>query len=730
MSTSSSLHRLADLAGIEPGFHDIFGRYYETDDAARIALLQGMGLPAASEAEQLESLNQLEERAFGRIAPAAHVINVGDADFGLPLHLHRTPDRIEWRLLLEDGADTVADGICSAEDLLPPPEPEIGVPATHLLPLPTGPSIGYYRLQVFVSAAGMVHHLESRLIIAPKRGCIPEDVIGDRKVWGVATQLYSLRRRDDDPGIGGFGHLTQLAKLAGEVGAQFIGLNPLHAGYWANPADASPYSPATRERLNARMIDPFSLPELEGPTSSAPLSVGSASDAAEALIDHAAVARALDPLMEQAFSAFLSLPPNSKRRRAFKAFCTREGRALQDFALFQALQEHFCPRDSSGQRDLSRAAWWTWDEDCRAPSLKGAKKFAKTLKDRVTFHCWLQFVADEQLGDAAKACGEAGMAIGLYRDLAVGAGHGSAAVWAMQDAYIEGAGTGAPPDLLNRLGQDWGLAPFNPLGLIDAGFAPFIQAIRSNMQHAGAVRIDHAMGLLHLYCVPPGLSAAEGAYVKMPFKAMLGILALESSRNECLVVGEALGTVPDGFRETLADAGVQSYSVVYFERVEGDLFARPNTYDPRAMVTVGTHDLSTLAGWWSETDLGWRRKLDLYPDQEMRDGEASGRVADRRRLIDALIDQGLWSSEPGIDTEDYAYDTAIAAAVHGFAAKTDCRMMTVQMEDLLGIAEQVNLPGTIDEHPNWRQRLPVTVDAVFGGAIAQAIIAAVETEGR
>lgn len=735
MADPSPLEHLADLAGIEAGFYDIFGRYYPTGDATRIALLEAMGLPAGDEAACRESLARLIDAPFQRGVPTAQVIPDEDPDRRAGLYLRQAAlnGSFQWALVDEGDPAQRWTGDVAAEDLTDPPAIDRTPGPTHGLPLPADLPAGYYRLSVGWSEEGETRAAEGRLIVAPATGCVPEDLIGDDRAFGVAVQLYGLSR-EDDLGIGTFSHLADLAADATEAGAAFIGLNPLHAGYWADANQSSPYSPSSRDFLNVRAIDPLRLPELEHAdldvaAEAAALGLDLPALRGAALIDHPTVARLTDRLLALAYARFCDLPTDHPRKVAFAAFEEASGPALQTFALFQALQDHFT-RAADGGRDLSRFAWWTWGEEYAGPDAPGAKAFAQEEAASVGFQAWLQFAADDQLAQAARAADAAGMRVGLYRDLAVGAGHASAAVWADRTAYIEGAGTGAPPDLLNRLGQDWGLAPFNPIGLEAAAFEPYIRAIRANMAHAGAIRIDHAMGLMHLYCVPPGLSAAEGAYVKLPFESLRRILALESQRNRCLVIGEALGTVPEGFRETLADAGVLSYRVLYFERVEGGLFARPDTYPSRAMVTVGTHDLSTLAGFWSGRDLEWRQQLNLYPNEDMRREDAESRGGDRRKLIDALIDQGLWPAEPAVDTDTLPFSADLTAAVHAFAARAPSRLMTAQAEDLLGMVEQANLPGTIDQHPNWRRRLPVTVDALFKSPMVAQAIAAIRNEGR
>jgi 4-alpha-glucanotransferase len=357
--------------------------------------------------------------------------------------------------------------------------------------------------------------------------------------------------------------------------------------------------------------------------------------------------------------------------------------------------------------------------------------FASDHADTITLHIWLQWLADSQLSEVTSRASEGGMAVGLYRDLAVGVGPASASAWATPDRFVNGISVGAPPDLLNRLGQNWGLLPFNPMELADNRYAAWIDALRANMRHAGALRIDHAMALQHGYWVPDGISAAAGAYVTFPFDDLLRILALESRRNRCLVVGEDLGTVPEGFREIMAQSGVLSYRVMMFERVgDEQLFTRPSAYPDGALVTFGTHDLPTLAGFWTGADLEIRRDYALYPSEAERDADAEGRIADRRRLIDALIDAGVWPAEPPTDSGTLPISAELAEAVQRFLAMTPSRLMMVQLEDLLLLRDMMNLPGTVREHPNWRRRLPIDLDTLFSRSDIKGQLAAIDDMRR
>ncbi len=330
---------------------------------------------------------------------------------------------------------------------------------------------------------------------------------------------------------------------------------------------------------------------------------------------------------------------------------------------------------------------------------------------------------------------DSGLAIGLYRDLAVGVNPSGAEAWTDQELVVPGMAIGAPPDALSRAGQNWGLAPINPLILRRRGFYPLIAAWRANMRHAGILRIDHVMGLQRLYWVPSGVPATSGAYVNYPFRDLLRLLALESRRNGCAVIGEDLGTVPEGFRETMQAANLLSSRVFVFERRHDGSFIPPGDYPPLAAASAGTHDLATLKGFWLGHDIEWRRRLGVYPDMAAEATEMAERRRDRHLLIEALSREGLLMPDRfgaflSADGEP-AYSEELGEAILLYLARSRARLMLVQIEDVVGEAEQINLPGTSDAHPNWRRRLSARLDDLFAGpemARAAALVTAARNQ--
>lgn len=350
-------------------------------------------------------------------------------------------------------------------------------------------------------------------------------------------------------------------------------------------------------------------------------------------------------------------------------------------------------------------------------------EFAEANRQRVAFFEYLQWQTDRQLEAVQRRAQSDGLTVGLYRDLAVGVDPDGADAWSEQDVVIAEMHVGAPPDPFNMLGQDWGLPPLSPRTLQEKAYEPFVAILRANMRHAGALRIDHAMALLHLYWIPKGMPASEGVYLAYPFEDLLGVLALESQRNRCMVIGEDLGTVPEGFRDRMAAANVLSYRVLYFEK-EDESFKRPHQYPELALACVTTHDLAPLAGFWKASDIELRQALKLYPSPEVEQNERAARVRDRQMLLEALDEQGLLESAARVTGgQDGSRPVApeLVAAIHQYLGLSPAMLLMVQVDDMTAEEEQLNLPGTVDEHPNWRRRLSLTVEDLTSSPVTAAV---------
>jgi 4-alpha-glucanotransferase len=539
----------------------------------------------------------------------------------------------------------------------------------------------------------------------------------DTRAWGLAVQAYALRS-ERNWGIGDFEDLARLAEIAAAFGADFIGVSPLHALFFADPTRISPYSPSTRIFLNPLFIAPDlvkgfdMLPERE-----ALLAELAALRAAE-LVDYPAVHRVKARALEALFDRFMQIE-DAPSREAFARYRREQGAALKTHALYEALAEHFVKQGGS-------VSWQTWPEAYRDPKSLAARDFARAAKRRVDFHTWLQWIADKQLAEAQARARAAGMRIGLYLDLAVGISPDGSRAWAGGPAIARQARVGCPPDPFSAAGQDWGLVPFSPIGLVEERFEPFRALLRANMRHTGALRIDHAMGLTRLYWIPEGSNARDGAYLRYPFREMLEAVADESWIHRTIVIGEDLGTVPEGFTDIIVRAGLLSYQVLYFAE-HGGAMLLPPAYRREALVCASTHDLPTLQGWWTENDIAWRLKTGRATEQAAQ-AQREQRARDRRRLLQALKDSQVLAEVMEADADLSEMPADMLVAVHRFLAQTPCRLLAVQLDDTLGLREQANLPGTTDEHPNWRRKMAVPLEQLGAQPLFRAVTEAVASE--
>ncbi|MEJ6023052.1 malto-oligosyltrehalose synthase [Ramlibacter sp. PS4R-6] len=550
---------------------------------------------------------------------------------------------------------------------------------------------------------------ECLVIVAPRRCWTPPALEAGERWWGCTVQLYALKS-SHDWGIGDFGDLRRLVEIASRQGASFIGLSPLHALFPHRPEVASPYSPSSRNALNPIYLDVQLLIDQGGCREA---SVHVNSDAFHArlhalreteFVDYAGVAAAKEEVLQLLWRHFEAkeIARHSPRAAHFEAFVKQREATLGRHALFEALQAHFF------RQDPAVWGWPAWPKEYREVDAEPVKAFARAHASDVRFRFWLQWLAEQQLESVQRYARSRGMGLGLYCDLAVGSNEGGAETWVQPRLYALGMHVGAPPDPLNALGQDWGLPPVNPVALRHARFAPWIETVRANMRHAGALRLDHVMSLMRLFWT----SDQGGTYVSYPLEEMLGILALESHRHECMVIGEDLGNVAPRMREAMADHALLSYRPLLFERTEDGAFKPPAEWHAQALAVVSTHDLPTLRGFWLGEDMGVLAQLNLYPNDAAREQHVVDRAQDRARLLLALEREQLLPS--GVTVQPTSLPDATPAfvdAVYAYLARTPCWLVGVQLEDVTGQLLQVNVPGTTeDRYPNWRRKLPVTVD--------------------
>ena len=729
---SDLLDRLCERCGVLPAYRDIWGKAHYTTDAAKRAVLAAMGVAADSEAEIADALQRFERLEWARPLPPVQVVREADRPHRIALSLPLSEVALTWRWCLrrESGAEERGEFSPAALDragrcTLDGQDYERRVLALDLAVEP-----GYHRFTL-ERADGRGLGGEMSFIVAPATCYQPPAIQGEGRVWGFAAQLYGIRS-ERNWGIGDFGDLRHLVEFCAESGASTVLLNPMHALFPDAPEHASPYSPSNRAYFNTLYLDVEAIADfaeceaartlVHSPQFQAQLRALRASEQ----VDYRGVAEAKSPILDHLYAHFRShhLDRNSERAQAFRAFQAEHGDSLRRQALFEALQENFRRQDGSVW------GWPAWPEAYRDPEALEVAVFCDAQLERVEYFEYLQWQATKQLGAVGTRSWELGLGIGVMLDLAIGVAEGGAAAWMQRDLYALKASAGAPPDLLNRLGQDWGLPPWIPQRLTALAYEPFIELLRTNMRDSGALRLDHVMGLYRMFWVARGLPIAEGAYVRYPFEDLLGILALESQRNRCLVVGEDLGTVPDEVRDALQPMEVLSTRLLYFERREDGRLQPPQAYPVNAAAAVTTHDLPTLAGFWQGLDIDLRERLHLFPDDEVRNQQVIGRSEDRAQLLVALEGEGVLPPGSGLQPVAFPEMTAeLTAAVYTYLARAPSKLLLVQMEDGFGVHAQPNLPGTVEPtYPCWRLKLPLNLEAWNGSPYLQGVLQTLRRE--
>jgi 4-alpha-glucanotransferase len=714
----ASIERLARLRGVGDAYHDYRGelRYFSVETKAGILRAMGCAVDdAAALAAEISRLQAARSRdllppiAAARGARIGFDVNVLARDFAAMLM---------WSVRLEDGARR--EGVVSTADC-----PEIwrgevdGSWVTRRrfeLPLELPP--GYHEFEARLSGGSVNRCL---LIMSPPHCFEPAAIVAGGRLWGISVQLYTLRSQDNW-GIGDFSDLKRLIRWLAPRGAGFVGLNPLHALSPADPQRSSPYSASNRHFLNVLCIAVPDVPEFQGCLAAhermADLQFANRLAALRALpfVDYTAVARIKFEVLELLYRHFCEhhLSSMSERALSFRKFTAAGGKLLETHARFDALDRHFC-------NELGTASGWlSWPEEYRDADGSAVARFAREHVSDVEFQLYLQWLAHEQLTSAQALTRQLGMPIGLYGDYAVGSNPAGSETWVDQASFAMGAEIGAPPDPLALRGQGWGIPPQDPLALQTGRLQGFVALIRNNMRYYGALRLDHVMALFRLWWVPGGYSPTQGAYVHYPLHQLLTVLALESARSACLVVGEDLGVVPDEMRRAMPEYGLYHYKVLLFEKL-GGRFRRPDEFVRQALATVTTHDMPTLRSYWEGLDIELRQRLNLYPSPEVQSQIQQEREQDRVLLLAALREQGLVPTRPATPLEPFTAD--LAQALHVYLARSSAMLAAVQIEDLLGMVEPVNVPGTDREYPNWQRKLNADLEDIVTRAEFDARLA-------
>lgn len=595
----------------------------------------------------------------------------------------------------------------------------------EVLELPQNLPTGYHQLLL---SQGKKQH-PCRLIIAPKRCYEPPALKQGQKLWGACVQLYTLRS-EQNWGIGDFGDLQRLLGEVASRGGAFVGLNPFHALYPAQPENASPYSPSSRRWLNVLYIDVAAVADFQASAraqrwwqqKNTQQTLAKARDGD--WVDYPRVAALKIQGLRHAWPQFALRAADDAQRIDFERFIADGGDSLLAQAAYDALQTEMAKRQVPGW------GWQGWPADYQHAGSEAVQQFCREQQDEVRFWLWLQWLAQRQFDACWQRCAELQMPIGLYRDLAVGVAEGGSETWSDRELYRLQASIGAPPDLLGPQGQNWCLPPIDPQVLAARAYQPFIDLLRANMASCGALRIDHVMSLLRLWWIPHGETADFGAYVHYPVDDLMAILALESERHQCMVIGEDLGTVPPEIVGKLKRFGIYSWKVLYFEQQQGQHYRAPDDWAEQAMASATTHDLPTLRGFWNADDLALGEKLGIYPDRAVLDELYAARAVQKQALLDALHQYGCVPQRFAKRAESLAMSPALNQGLHAFVADSRCALLGLQPEDWLLMAEPVNVPGTSDQYPNWRRKLSRTLKETFADAGVNRLLKAVDKRRR
>jgi 4-alpha-glucanotransferase len=618
---SEQLDALCRQTGIVWQFWDGAGNQREAPPESRRATLCALGFVAETDDGVADALAALNAESAARRLPEWLVVTAGQEP-----ELNLLGDgETEWRLELEDG--TVREGRSAV--------------VLHAGSMPAGRHV--------LTVAGY----ETTLLAAPDR--LPDPA----RAWGVTLPLYGLPP-ENGGGIGTYGDLARAASALGSLGASFVGVNPVHAGFPDDPENYSPYAPSNRRRLNVALVETGDEPDLGG----------------GALIDYRPALDAKRVALANLYKAFAE----TGGAPDFDAFLARQGDALTRFAIHQALSDEYGPY------------WVDWPQSLQSPSSPDVSAFAEARADRVRFHAWLQWMAETQLDAAQSAAKSAGMRYGLYLDLAVGTHPAGAETWADASLFARDISLGAPPDAFSAEGQVWGVAPLSPRALVRNRFAVLAETLREQLRFSGILRIDHILGFERAFWCPQGL---PGLYVTMPKAAMLAVLRMEVARAGAVAIGEDLGNIPDGLRHDLHTSGILGCRVAMFERHwhDGGRFKHGGEYDHQVLASFSSHDLPTWRGWRKGLDISWRARTGAMDD------DVAAREQDGRRGEVAAL-EGVMGDDSGSPD-----------AMHAFLSGAASQLVALQAEDILGIEEQPNLPGTIHEHPNWRRRMPIAASA-------------------
>ncbi|MDO5064077.1 MAG: 4-alpha-glucanotransferase [Actinomyces bowdenii] len=704
---SESLKHLAEVHGVSTEYWDYHGRLASPRRATLVAVLAALGVKARDEEEIEEALKEHDIAPWRRTLPPTVVMRAGTPS-GVVVHL---PDgaSVSLRVRLEGGGERT---LVQTEDFTVPRQVDGVLRGRASFNLPGDLPLGWHTLvaQVGPARGQAATTATAALAVTPERLELPESLGG--RGWGAMAQLYSVRSRQSW-GVGDADDLTELVSFLGDEGADFLLINPLHAAEPAGAMTPSPYLPVTRRFINPIYIRPENILEvsrLSGPRRS--LVQWAVEEVQETNLDAEPIDRdAVWKAKREALEVIFAVGRSYSRQRDFERFRAEQGEGLERFALWSALTEKYGPLEE-------------WPSTLHDADSAYVANEAHSLAERIDFYAWLQWIVDEQLARAQATALESGMALGIMGDLAVGVHPRGADVWSDPQAFAPGVTVGAPPDMYNQQGQNWSQPPWSPEHLAESAYAPLREVVRYVLRHAGALRVDHIIGLFRLWWIPEGLGADAGAYVRYDHEAMVGVVLLEAYRAGATIIGEDLGTVEPWAREYLASRGVLGTSVLWFEKQHDGWPLQPEVYRHLALSTVNTHDLPPTAGYLADEHVELRERLGLLsePVDQVR---AEARL-ERDRMIVRLREHGLLGESPT--------EREIVEALHRYVVRTPSALVGVALVDGVGERRTQNQPGTDEEYPNWKIPLAdgagevVLVEDLPGNVRLGSLLAAVREE--
>ena len=704
---SDSLLRLAAAYGVVPDHWGFHGDLQRASAATLRAVLGALGVDASSPERVELALSHVDDMPWRRTVPPTTVLRAGH-ERQVPVHV-TDGDPVHVWLELDPESGGGRRDLHQADVYVEPRTVDGRLVGRATFVVPGDLPLGWHSIH----ASGPSAAARGVVVVTPDRLELPEQLRDGGRAWGYMAQLYSVRSRRSW-GIGDLVDLADIGWLAGhETGADFLLINPLHAAEPVTPLTPSPYLPSTRRFVNPVYIRPEAIPEAAYLTAADRSLVEWAAESVLPLdLDAGPIDRdAAWAAKRTALDVVFAHPRSAPRQALFDAFVEEQGPGLRTFALWCALAEKYGSE--------------TIPPELADPASPAVAAEAEALADRVELHLWLQWVADEQLAAAQRAARDGGMSIGIMHDLAVGVHPAGADVWSLGPVLARGATVGAPPDMYNQQGQDWSQPPWRPDELARAGYLPYRDMLRTVLRHAGAIRIDHVIGLFRLWWIPEGALPGDGAYVRYDHEALVGILALEAHRAGAVVIGEDLGTVEPWVRDYLSERGVLGTSVLWFENGDDGQPLPPERYRALVLATVTTHDLPPTAGYLAGEHVAIRERLGLLTDPvPVVRAQAE---AERDRMLAALRSRGLVGADPS--------EREVVEAMHRYVMATPAVLVGVALADAVGERRAQNQPGTDQEYPNWKVPLAdsvgqvVLVDDLFTNARLRSL-AAVLAAGR